>query len=140
MSLSMFGLARVGRDVEVRNTPSGDSVANVSLAFNVRVKNEKATQWVDGVLWGKRADALAQYLTKGTAVSVLLGDVNIETFTKGDGTVSSKLVGRIVEIDLAGGGQATQAPPPPAPRPPPPPPRPAPAAHGFDDMDDDIPF
>jgi len=58
----MFGLARIGRDAEIRFTPGGEAVAGLSLAFTYRVKGEKCTQWVDGSLWGKRAEALAPYL------------------------------------------------------------------------------
>ena len=54
---------------------------------------------------------------------------------------ASKLVGRVVDVELAGGGERTAAPAP-APRAAPAP-RPAPAqsgGHGFESMDDDIPF
>jgi single-strand DNA-binding protein len=94
---------------------------------------------VEGALFGKRAEALEQYLLKGTLISVTLNNVRAETFTKQDGTSVSKLVGDVIEIELCPDGKGTTArpaPPPPAPRPPP-----APAAKtGFDDMDDDIPF
>lgn len=139
MSLQMFGLARLGRDPEMRQANNGESVLGLSLAFNVRIKGEKATQWVDASMWGKRAEAVAEYLEKGGMVSVSLDDVHIEQFTKADGTPQSKLVGRVSQLDLAGGGGEKRAPPPP----PPPPPRRAPPpkeSSGFDDMDDDIPF
>lgn len=149
--LNCFGLARVGRDTEVRE--AGDSaVANVSLAFNYGRKGEdgrKPTQWVDGALWGKRAEALAPYLLKGQAVAVTLEDVHIETFTNRDGDVGTKLVGKIIAIDLAGSApqqQGAAAPaqrqaPAPAPRPAARAPAPATrGGGGFDDFSDDIPF
>lgn len=139
-----YGLARLGRDAELRTTPNGDAVVQLSLAFNIFVKKEKVTQWVEGTLWGARAESLAEYLLKGSAVMVSLENVHIETFNKADGTPSSKLVGRIADIDLAPSGERAPAP---APRQAPAPaPRPTPArtqsrpATGFDDMDDDIPF
>ena len=137
MSLQLFGLARLGRDAEIRHTPAGDAVCDLSLAFNVRVKNEKATTWVKGTLWGKRAEALAPHLTKGASMMVLVSDVAMETFSKADGTPATALVGRVMEIDLAGSPGERAAPPPP----PPPPPKPKPTTGGFSDMDDDlIPF
>ena len=140
MSLQMFGLARLGRDPEMRSTPSGDSVLSMSLAFNVRVKGEKATTWVDASMWGKRAEAVEEYLKKGGMVSVTLEDVHIEAYTKADGTPMSKLVGKVTALDLAGGGSQREA----APPPPPPPPRRVPppkTGAGFDDDDiDSIPF
>jgi single-strand DNA-binding protein len=141
--IQIFGLARVGRDVEVRRTTNDDAVASVSLAFTYGRKDaegKKPTQWVDGALWGKRAEALAPYLTRGTLVTVALEDAHIETFKKGDGTEGAKLAGRITAIDLAGGGEKKQPPaatPKPAPRQAP---ARASAGGGFEDMDDDVPF
>ncbi len=145
---NLYGLARIGRDAELRSTPAGESVANVSLAFNWGRKGEdgkRPTTWVDGALWGKRAEALAPYLTKGTSVVVTLEDIHIETYTARDQSTGSKIVGRIVGVELAGGGERKEASEPasaPAPRPAPAPkpaPKPAPAG-GFSDFDDDIPF
>lgn len=133
-----FGLARLGRDAELRSTSNGDSVATLALAFTRRVKGEKLTQWVDGALWGKRAESLAPYLTKGTLVSVSLEDVHIETF-QGKNGEGHKLAARVIDLELASSKQDGAAPAP-APRPAP---RPAPApsaGSGFDDMDSDVPF
>jgi single-strand DNA-binding protein len=143
--IQIFGLARVGRDVEVRNTTGGDAVASVSLAFSYGRKGDdskKPVQWVDGALWGKRAEALAPYLTKGTLVTVALEDAHVETFKKADGTEGVKLAGRITAIDLAGGGQPQQQAPAPTPKPQqrPAPRQAAPAGGGFEDMADDVPF
>lgn len=145
--IQIFGLARIGRDVEVRNTTGGDAVASVSLAFSYGRKGEdgkKPVQWLDGALWGKRAEVLAPYLTKGTLVAVTLEDAHIETFQKQGGGEGVKLAARITAIDLAGGGQQPapqqqqrQQPQRQAPQ------RQAaqvPAGGGFDDMDSDVPF
>jgi len=137
--MNAYGLARLGRDAELRTTGKGDTVATLALAFTRRVNGEKLTQWVDGALWGKRAESLAPYLLKGGLVAVTLEDVHIETFTsqKGDG---HKLAGRVIDVELAGGGERTAAPAPrqaPAPRPAP---ATAPMGSGFDDLDSDIPF
>ena len=120
----------------------------LALAFSYGRKGsdgKRPTQWVDGALWGKRAEALAPYLSKGGLVSVLLEDVHIETY-QGKNGEASKLVGRVVDVELAGGGERAAAPAP-APRPAPrQAPAPAAAQHsagsGFDDLDDgsDIPF
>lgn len=105
----LYGLARLGRDAEVRYTPSGDAVANLSLAFTYGRKGndgKRPTQWVDGSLWGKLAEAIAPYLLKGGLVAVTLEDVHLETFTKSDGTSSTKLTGKVSAIELAGGNPA----------------------------------
>lgn len=137
--MKAFGLARIGRDCELRD--AGNSVVtNIPLAFTSRSKGEKVTQWVEGALFGKRAETIVPYLLKGKMVSVTLNNVRTDTFQKGDGSSGSKLIGDVIDIELCpdgNGAQAAKAPPPPAPRPPPAPP----AKTGFDDMDDDvIPF
>ena len=127
------GLMRLGRDAEVKQTSGGDSVANLALAYNYGKKSDgkQPTQWVDASLWGKRAEALAPYLTKGTAVVVTLSDPHIKTFIKQDGTSSSVVAGQVIDIAFAG-GPAKPAEPKPAPKP-----DPQPASIG---PDDDIPF
>ena len=144
----LFGLARIGRDVEIRSTNTGESVASLSLAFTYRAKGEKCTQWVDAALWGKRADALAPYLLKGGLISVTLEDVHIETYRKNDGGEGVKLAGRVMDIELAGGRDAQATPAAPQQRSTRPShdaaiarsPAPAKVSSGFDDMDSDIPF
>ncbi len=136
----LIGLARLGRDAELRTTQSGDAVASLSLAMDYRAGREKETQWVDGALWGKMAETLTQYLVKGKLVCVTLDDVHIEEFQKRDGTAGTKLVGRVSKLELAGGARDDGGRPAPtelrqAPKPPP-----KSSASGFDDMDDDIPF
>lgn len=139
MALHLHGLARIGRDVELRRTTGGEPVANLSLAFNYGRKGEdgkRPTQWVEGVLWGKLAEAVAPYLTKGAAVSVTLEDAHIEELKRSDMTTGTKLIGRVVSIELAGSGERAAAPAP-APRPAAKPQQST--GTGFDDMSD-IPF
>ena len=138
------GLARIGRDVELRYLPAGDAVANLSLAFTYgRKDNEgkRPTQWVEASIWGKRAESLAPYLLKGGLVSVTLEDVCIETF-QGKNGEGHKLTGRILAIELVpSGNKASDAAPRPTPSAPAQRPAAKPAASGFDDMGDDgIPF
>jgi len=145
----MFGLARIGRDVEIRHLSNGDAVCNISLAFSYGKKGAdgyRPTQWVDASLFGKRAEALAPYLLKKGVISVTLDEVHIETY-QGQNGEGHKLVGKVIDIELTGnGGQAsapTQNAPAPqqqrqqapqqsqqrgAPQP------------DFSDMDDEIPF
>lgn len=139
----LTGLARLGRDAELRTLPDGNVVSNLALAFTYGRKGadgKRPTQWVDGSFWGQRAETLCQYLTKGSQVVAYLSDIHVEMFDGQNGPVA-KLVGRVDDIELAGSPQSQQHSAP-AQRPAPAPaPRPAPRpASGFDDMDDDIPF
>jgi len=137
------GLARIGKDADVRYTPGGAAVANVSLAFTYGKKGDdgkRLTQWVDASLWGQRVESLAPYLTKGKQIMAYLEDVHIQTYTKGDGTQASKMAARIADLEFVAGGEQSEprqaAPQRQQER------QPAPQSQGsgFDDMDDDIPF
>lgn len=134
-----YGLARVGKDVVVRNPGTDKAVVSVSLAFSWGRKDpetqKRPTTWVDGTLWGKRAEALEQYLVKGTSVMVSLSEIHTEVYADRDGVERTKLAGRIEQIELAGSSPARAA----APPPPPPKPAPRPSAD-LDDLDQDIPF
>lgn len=129
------GLARIGKDAEVRFTPSGAAVANVSLAFTYGKKGDdgkRPTQWVDASLWGQRVESLAPYLTKGKQIVAYLEDVHIQTYTKGDGTQASKIAARIADLEFVAGGEQAESQPKPKPQA-------APAQQqgsGFEDFDD----
>jgi single-strand DNA-binding protein len=141
--MKSFGVARIGRDVEVRFTAQGEAVASLSLAFSYGRKGQdgkQPTQWVDAALWGKRAEALAPYLAKGHQIGVTLDDVHIETY-QGKNGEGHKLVARVLDVQLIGNqatvaASAATARPAPAAKAA----QPALAGSGFDDMDDDIPF
>ena len=106
------GIARIGKDVEVRYLQSGDAIANISLAFSFGTKQadgKRATQWLDATLFGKRAESLAPYLKKGGQVVAYLTDVNVQTYESKSGQ-GVKLVGKVDDLELIGGKveQSTQ--------------------------------
>lgn len=134
----LTGLARLGRDATLRHTPQGDAVLELALAFNYGQKDgegKRQTQWIDATLWGKRAEALAPHLTKGSAIDVVLTEPHIETWTKKDQTTGVKLVAKVAELEFAGGGQRPASNSAPAQRP-----AAASTGGGFDDLPDDLPF
>lgn len=142
---TLNGLFTLGRDAELKTTPSGTSVCALALTYNYGMKGQdgkKPSQWLRASLWGKQGEVLAQYLTKGKQVSACVDDLHVRSFTKQDGSVSTSLEGRVIAIELARGQRQESAAPAPAPAPRPAPrPAPSPAGgSGFDDMDDDIPF
>lgn len=131
----MSGLARIGRDAELKYTSSNMAVCNVALAFNVGYGDRKTTTWVEAAIWGKQAEGLANHLLKGTAIVAHLKDIKLEEYDKRDGGRGAKLTATMVDLEFAGskqdGGQS-QAPQQQ--------PRQAPPAQNFEDFDDDIPF
>lgn len=152
-------LGREARINQVQGQNGPISVANFAVAVKKRQKGSDGkplTLWVDCALWGTRADALAQYLTKGTRVAVS-GEADVEQYQAQDGTMVPKLTLRVNELTLLGGGeqaqqqggqgqpyqQPMQRQQQPAGQPggyQAPAPQPQGQQGGFDDFDDDIPF
>ncbi|MDH3404596.1 MAG: single-stranded DNA-binding protein [Acidobacteriota bacterium] len=68
-------IGNLGRDPEVRTTPSGQPVANFSVATTRKWKDrdgnlQEKTEWHDIVCWGRQAEIAGQYLTKGKQVYI----------------------------------------------------------------------
>lgn len=92
----------VGRDAEVRVTPSGQSVLNVIVANNVGFGDRQKTLWIRLVLWGKRAEGqLQNYLKKGQQVFVS-GELTQSEYQANDGTTRTSLELNVQVIDLIG--------------------------------------
>lgn len=74
MSTAITILGNTGRDVELRYTPTGTAVANFSVASNTVRKRgneqQKTTDWFNVSAFGKQAETLAKYLTKGSQVLI----------------------------------------------------------------------
>ena len=72
----VFITGNLTRDAELRATQAGTSVLGIGVAVNDRRKNQRTGEYeevpnfVDCTLFGRRAEALAQYLTKGTKVAI----------------------------------------------------------------------
>lgn len=82
------------------------SVCNFSVAVSKRQRDAQGnnlTLWVDCALWGVRAEALGQYLTKGSKVTVT-GEADVSSYEGQNGFVP-KLTLRVQDITLQGGGQ-----------------------------------
>lgn len=157
-----------GRDPEVRYLPSGQAVANVSIATTSKRKDRTSGEMVEETQWhrvsffDRLAEIVGEYVKKGSPIYVE-GRIVYRKFTNKDGVEqnATDIVANEMQLlgsrqgmgapsggggddDMGGGGGGG------APRRSAPPSRPAapaaqrPAANkpasGFDDMDDDIPF
>jgi len=130
-------IGNLGRDPEVRSTPSGQTVANFTLATSRRWKDrdgnrQEKTEWHSIVVWGKQAEIAGQYLTKGKQVYIegRLETRSWEDKTHGDKRYRTEVICDNFQMlgsrgdsgdgpDQRGGG---------------------PASEGGDFGDDDIPF
>lgn len=122
---------QLGKDSEQRHLPDGTAVLSFSIADNQG--RDKPVVWWNCQLFGKRGDALAQYLIKGQSVTVS-GSVTMREYTTNDGTPRKSMDVRVNDVALQGGRRESAAPTPQKPAS-----KPA-VTSGFDDMDDNIPF
>ncbi len=92
----------IGRDAEVRVTPSGQSVLNFTVANNIGFGDRQQTLWLRVALWGKRAEGSFQnYLKKGQQVFVS-GELSQREYQTNDGTTRSSLELNASIVDLIG--------------------------------------
>lgn len=96
-------IGRLGRDVEIRYTPNGDAVCDISVASTVRRKGEDVTEWFKVTLWRQMAENASKYLQKGSQVFVE-GQLDIERFTKRDGTQGFSLKVAASNFQMLGSG------------------------------------
>ncbi|MBK6863903.1 MAG: single-stranded DNA-binding protein [Ideonella sp.] len=160
-------IGNLGRDPEVRYTPSGAAVCNVTLATSRNWKDKatgdkvEETEWHRVVFYDRLAEIAGEYLKKGRSVYVE-GRLKTRKWQDKDGVekYTTEIVADNMQMlggreGMGGGdeggsargyareGGSAEGAPRAAQRPPAAKPAAAPAARsstGFDDMDDDIPF
>lgn len=135
-------IGRLGKDPESRFMPNGDQVTSFSIAVGSQWKNkngekQESTEWVNCTAFGRLAEIVSQYLTKGSQVFVS-GRFKTDKYQAKDGSdrYSTKII--VDQMQMLGGkndaqprqqekqfsgGAATGAP-----------------KGDFSDMSDDIPF
>ncbi len=120
-------VGNLGRDPEMRYTPSGVPVTSFSVAVNKRYQGQDG-QWQDKTIWfrvtawRKLAETASQYLTKGSKVLVVgeLEEPRIWTDRDGQAQASLDVTAQTIRFlssrgDTAGGGSDYQREPAPAP-------------------------
>ena len=94
-------LGRLGRDPELKTINSGTAVLNFSLATDHGFGDNKQTMWVRCAVFGKRAETLDRFLSKGSQVLVQ-GELFTREWQKKDGTMATELECRVAEVEFAG--------------------------------------
>ncbi len=115
-------MGNLTRDIEVKYTANNTAVANIGLAVNRRYRSgdeyREETTFVDCEAWGRTAETMGKYLSKGRPVFIE-GRLKLDEWQDKDGNRRTKLV-TVVEnfqfIDSrqggggSGGGGGQQAP------------------------------
>ena len=101
-------IGNLTRDVELRFTPQGTAVTDISLAVNERVKRNE--QWVeeanffDITLWGRTAEVAGEYLSKGSSI-LIEGRLKLDRWEQeGQKRSKIKIIGEKMQMLGARGG------------------------------------
>ena len=138
-------IGTTGRDPELRYLPSGEAVANISIATSSRRTDKQSgekietTEWHKITFFGKLAEIVGEYVKKGKPLYVE-GRLKYGKFTNKDGHEQNTCDLIATEMQLLGGREGESAPSAPRPQNAAPKAPSKPAGSGFDDMDDDIQF
>jgi single-strand DNA-binding protein len=103
-------LGNLGADPELRMTNGGQAVLKIRLATSEtyldrnKVRQER-TEWHSVVVWGKRAEALAKFLTKGSRIFVE-GGLRTSTYDDKEGNkrYRTEVVANNIILSGSGGG------------------------------------
>lgn len=104
-------IGNVGKDPEMRYTPSGQAVTSFSIATSRNFKSQgqtvKETIWFRVTCWGRTAEVASNYVRKGQKVLVegrLVADPsgNPRTYTRSDGTIGTSFEVTATNLQLMG--------------------------------------
>lgn len=100
------------RDAELRATASGMAVLSFSVAVNESVKDQSGEwsdypNYIDCTMFGRRAESVAPYLTKGTYVA-LVGRFHQNRWKAQDGQNRSKIEVRVDNLHFESRGDRNE--------------------------------
>jgi len=98
----------VTRDAELKYLNDGTAIASFSVADSL---GKDKTQYLNCSLFGRRAESLAQYILKGTKVTVV-GQVTEDSWTDKNGQERKSMKVRVNDIALQSKAQESRAPAP----------------------------
>lgn len=109
---TVIAIGNLGRDAELRYTPGGQAVCNFSVAVDDSYKDSdgdkvERTIWMRVSIWGRFAEALHPYLTKGQKV-VIDSRLNHQNgspriYAKNDGSAGTSFEVTASTVRLLGG-------------------------------------
>jgi single-strand DNA-binding protein len=132
-------IGNLGRDPELRYTPSGKAVASFSIATTEKWRDQngemqESTEWHNIVLWGRQAEIAKEYLAKGRPVYIE-GRIQTRSYEDKNGVKKymTEIVGQRMQFLGSRGDTSSDYTPPP-------PPKDEDAPFNNTVEDDDLPF
>jgi single-strand DNA-binding protein len=101
-------VGNLGRDPELRYTPQGTAVCSFTMASNERRKDKNgmqqdSTTWFRVTVWGKQAETVSKYLSKGRSVYVE-GRLHLEEWQDRDGKQRTTLEVNATDVHFIDSG------------------------------------
>jgi len=97
--IKMIALGVVGRDAELMESKNGNAYAKFSVAVTKKIKGEYQTTWVSCVMFGERAQSVAQYIQKGSKCYVE-GEPSANAYADKQGKVRGDLSLIVQDIQI----------------------------------------
>lgn len=102
-------MGNLTRDIEMRTTQSGQTVANFSLAVSRSWKDQNGqtqeqTSFINCVAWGKPGEIIAQYVSKGSPLLVS-GRLDQRSYDDKDGNKRTAVEVVVEDFNFIGGGR-----------------------------------
>ena len=92
---------RLGSDADLRFTPENTAVAQFNGALQSGYGKNAKTTWLRCTVWGKKAEAVAPMLLKGTQIAIT-GEITLNEYQDKQGQTKSSLECRIQDVTLLG--------------------------------------
>ena len=140
-------IGNLGKDPEIKHTASGAAIVNATLATNESWKGkdgerQERTEWHRLVFFGKLAEIVGEYLTKGSQIYVE-GRIQTRTWEDNEGKTryTTEIVGNNMQmLGSKGGSEQSESAPEPRQAAPRKTQQAAPTGKADPEFDDDIPF
>jgi single-strand DNA-binding protein len=102
-------VGNLGKDPELRYTPQGNAVCNISVATNEKRRDKSgdlqdSTTWFRITLWGKQAENASKFLTKGSPIYIE-GRLRVEEWSDRDGKNRYTLEVQATDMQFLGGSR-----------------------------------
>lgn len=65
-----IGIGRITKDIELRTTSNNKSLSQFTIAINEGYGEEQRTNYIDCTVWGKQAENMSKYCSKGSLIAI----------------------------------------------------------------------
>lgn len=100
MSNNISFVGRLGRDGDLKKVGEYD-LLELAVANSIGFGEKKKTNWFRCKIWGKQATSLQPHMVKGKEVFIT-GELELEEYTKKDGTSGAAMNVRVNNLDFCG--------------------------------------